>query len=132
MPHPEEGTPGPPVPHPEEGTPGPSALARYAEADARLSRLERHVAAQAAALRKTPTCMPVPPSVTALLSTAPEHLGATKLPAQYRPRVVKLVCDLQTMIDDLTVRQREMAGRIATVRSARRAGHAAYTVDYRG
>jgi hypothetical protein len=113
-------------------TGGQSALEQYAEADARLSRLERHVAAQAAALRKAPLCMPVPPSVTALLSTAPEHLGATQLPAQYRPRVVKLVCDLQTMIDDLTVRQRELGGRIATVRSARRAGHSAHTVDYQG
>jgi hypothetical protein len=105
---------------------------QYTEADSRLSRLERHVAAQAAALRKAPRCMPVPPGVNALLSTAPEQLGGTGLPAQYRPRVVKLVCDLQTMIDDLTVRQRELAGRIATVRSARRSGHSAYTVDYQG
>jgi hypothetical protein len=105
---------------------------QYAEADARLSRLERHVAAQAAALRKAPACMPVPPSVNALLSTIPEHLGGAGLPAQYRPRVVKLVCDLQTMIDDLTVRQRELAGRIATVRAARRSGHAPHLLDYTG
>jgi hypothetical protein len=100
------------------------------EVEARLSRLERHVAAQAAALQRAPRSMPVPRSVTALLATAPAALGDITLPARDRGRVVKLLDQVQVMIDELTLRKHELGGRIATVRAAGRAGPAAHTLDY--
>jgi hypothetical protein len=104
----------------------------YAEAEERLWRLERLVAAQAAALRKVPRNMPVPRDVLALLSTAPEALRIAPVPPPQKPRLVRLINEIQAMIEDLTVRKSEVGGRIATVRTARRGGHSAHLVDYSG
>jgi hypothetical protein len=52
------------------------------------------------------------------------------LPPRYLPRLVALFDQLQGLIDDVALRRRELAGRIAAVRSARRAGPAAHLVDY--
>jgi hypothetical protein len=101
-------------------------------AEARLARVERRVAAQAAALAAVPLNMPVPRHVIALLATAPYELEGVEMPLRYRPRLVKLFGELDTLISDVTLRERELAGRIATVRSARRAGPAPHLVDYQG
>jgi hypothetical protein len=101
-------------------------------AEARLSKMERQVAAQAAALRKVPLNMPVPRSVIALLATAPGTLSGLTMPERHRPRVTRLLGEIQAMTDDLNLRRRELAGRIATVRAARRAGPAAHLVDCTG
>ena len=104
----------------------------YAEAEARLWLLERRVAAQAAALARVPLNMPLPRGVVSLLATAPHELDGTEVPPVFRPRLVKLVDDLQVMVDEVTVRERELAGRIATVRAARRAGPAPHLLDRQG
>ena len=102
-----------------------------AEAEARLALLERRVAVQAAALARVPLNMRVPPDVIALLATAPGELGLLRLPPRCRPRLVALVDQLQALIEEVSLRQREVAGRLATVRAARRAGPAAHLLDYR-
>ena len=113
--------------------PGPKSPPEdLAETEAGLSRLERHVAAQAAALRRSPPCLALPAGVTALLSSEPDCLRDLRLLPQSRARVVKVAADLQAMVDDLADRQRVLAGRIATVRSARRAGPSACTLDVTG
>jgi hypothetical protein len=99
---------------------------------ARLERLERRVAAQASALAAVPLNMPVPRHVIALMATAPHELDGAEMPLRYWPRLVKLIGELDTMIGDVTLRERELAGRIATVRSARRAGPAPHLLDYKG
>ena len=101
------------------------------QAEARLALLERRVAAQGAALARVPLSMPVPRHVVALLATAPNELDGLQLPPRCQPRLVKLVADIQAMVDEVTVRHRELAGRIAAVRSARRAGPAPHLLDYR-
>lgn len=103
----------------------------YADAEARLVLLERRVAAQAAAIARVPMNMPIPRHVVALLATVPHELdGVAALPPRCQLRLVKLVEDVQEMVDDLTVRERELGGRIAAVRSARRAGPAPHLLDY--
>lgn len=102
------------------------------EALAHLEEVERLVTAQVAALRSVPASMPVPPDVIALLSVAPGELATRPLPARYLPRAAALCEQVQEMVDDLLRRRWELAGRIATVRAARRAGPAACTVDYDG
>ena len=62
-----------------------------AEAEAGLARLERRAAAQAAALAGVPLNMRVPPSVIALLATAPGELDVRQLPPRCRPRLVALI-----------------------------------------
>jgi hypothetical protein len=103
-----------------------------AEALAYLEAVERRVAAQVAALRSVPANMPVPQDVVALLSLAPGKLASRPLPARYLPRATAVCEQVQEMVDDLQRRRWELAGRIATVRAARRAGPAACTIDYDG
>jgi hypothetical protein len=100
------------------------------EAYARLYVIERRVSAQAVALSRVPRHMPVPPAVLALLATVPHELEGVTLPPHCKPRVAVLIERLQTMIDDLSSRQRVLAGRIATVRSARRPQRSPQLVDY--
>jgi hypothetical protein len=100
--------------------------------EAQLVLLERRVAAQVAALSRVPLSMPVPRDVVALLAVASTELEGITLPPRYLPRLVALFDQLQGLIDNVALRQRELAGRIATVRSARRAGPAAHLVDYAG
>lgn len=100
------------------GEPGPQE---------RLALLERTVAAQVAALRKTPLAMPLPREVLTLLTAAPTSLAGVQ--AKDMPRVVALMDQLQVLVEDLTLRERSLAGRIACVRAARRAGPAAHVVD---
>ncbi len=103
-----------------------------AEALADLEEVERRVAAQVAALRSVPASMPVPPDVIALLSVVPGALASRPLPARYLPRAAAVCEQVQEMVDDLHRRRWELAGRIATVRAARRAGPGACTIDYDG
>jgi hypothetical protein len=93
----------------------------------RLGRLERTVAAQTAALRQVPLPMPVPQEVIALLTAPPVSLAG--LETKDLPRVIALIDQLQVLIEDLTLRERALAGRVACVRSARRAGPAAHLLD---
>ncbi len=93
----------------------------------RLVLLERTVATQSAALLRVPLSMPVPKDVLALLTAAPVSLAG--LPPRYLPRVVALCDQLQGLIEDLTLRERALAGRIACVRAARRAGPAPHLLD---
>ena len=101
------------------------------EAEAGLARLERRAAAQAAALAGVPLNMRVPPSVIALLATAPGEIDVLHLPPRCRPRLVALIDRLQGLIENVELRQREVGGRMATVRAARRAGPAAHLLDCR-
>jgi hypothetical protein len=109
---------------------------RDEDAEARLARLERRVAAQTAALAAVPLNMRAPRSVIALLATAPGELDAVRLdavrlPPRCLPRLVALLDQVQALIDDVVLRQRELGGRLATVRAARRAGPAAHLLDVR-
>jgi len=99
--------------------------------EAQLSSVERHIAAQAAALQQVPLNMPLPNSVIALLASTPGALGSLRSPSApaQMPRVAEILDQVQAMIDDLSLRQRELAGRIATLRAARRAGPAAHLLD---
>jgi len=74
--------------------------------------------------------MPVPREVLALLSTVIRDLDEVHLPARYLPRLATAASQVQVMINDLTQRERALAGRIAAVRCARRAGQAPHLVDY--
>jgi hypothetical protein len=98
--------------------------------EAQLVLLERRVAAQVAALSRVPLSMPVPREVVTLLAIAPTELDGLMLPPRYLPRLVALFDQLQAMIDDVALRRRELGGRIAAVRSARRAGPAAHLLDF--
>jgi hypothetical protein len=100
-------------------------------AEARLALLERRVAAQAQALARVPLNMRVPADVIALLAMAPGELDLLRLPPRCRPRLVALIDQLQALIEDVSLRQRELGGRLMTVRAARRAGPAARLADYR-
>ncbi len=100
--------------------------------EAQLALLERRVAAQVAALSRVPLSMPVPREVTTLLAVASTELDGIMLPPRYLPRLVVLFDQLQGLIDNVALRQRELGGRIAAVRSARRAGPAVHLVDYAG
>ena len=119
----------------DEGDPG--ALLAYrpppgeVEAENRLALVERRVAAQATALAAVPLHMRVPRSVIALLASAPGHLDGTGLPARCLPRLVAVLDEVQALIDNVTLRERELGGRLATVRGARRAGPAAHLLDCR-
>jgi len=101
------------------------------DAEARLARLERRVAAQAAALAGVPLNMRVPPSVMALLAAAPGDLDGTGLPPRCLPRLAALLGQVQALVDNVALRERELGGRLATVRAARRAGPAAHLLDCR-
>lgn len=100
------------------------------EAIAQFEAIERRVAAQVTALRKVPLGIPVPADVLALLSTAPSQLAASPLPARYLPRAAALCEQVEELVNELERRSWELAGRIATVRAARRAGPVACTMDY--
>ncbi len=100
-------------------------------AEARLALLERRVAAQAHALARVPLNMRVPDDVIALLATAPGELDLLHLPPRCHPRLVALIDQLQALIESVSLRQRELGGRLITVSAARRAGPAAHLVDYR-
>lgn len=115
---------GPEVRGPEVGGPAPGAKTR-------LALLERRVAAQAQALARVPLNMRVPEDVIALLATAPNELDLLHLPPRCRPRLVALIDQLQALIEDVSLRQRELGGRLITVRAARRAGPAAHLADFR-
>lgn len=101
-----------------------------AEVDTALSHLERRIAAQSAALARVPAGGPVPRSVIALLATAPRELDGLEVPPRHRPRLVKLLTQVQAMVDQLTERQRQLAGRLTTVRVTRRGGTAPHTLDF--
>ena len=75
--------------------------------------------------------MRVPPSVIALLAAAPGELDGAGLPPRCLPRLVALLGQVQALIDNVALRQRELGGRLATVRAARRAGPAAHLLDCR-
>jgi hypothetical protein len=98
-------------------------------AETAVRGLERRVAAQAAALQRAPLNLPVPADVLALLAVAPHELDGWELPPHYVPRVAAVGALVRAMIDDITVRERELSGRIAAVRGARRSGPAAVLVD---
>lgn len=98
----------------------------------RLSRLERRVSAQAAALSAVPLSEPVPRSVLALLATPAHDLDGVDIPPYLRPRLATMLTLLASMADDVALRQRRLAGRIATVRAARRAGPAPNLLDTAG
>ena len=115
----------------QQGPPAAPPLTEAEHAEARLALLERRVAAQTAALGRVPLNMRVPRSVLALLATAPEDMGGWALPPRCLPRLVRLHAELQALIDNVALRQRELGGRLATVRAARRAGPAAHLLDYR-
>ncbi len=100
--------------------------------ESELVRLERRVAAQVAALSRVPLSMPVPREVVTLLAIAPTELDGLTLPPRYLPRLVALFDQLQGLIDNVALRQRELGGRITAVRSARRAGPGAHLVDFAG
>jgi hypothetical protein len=100
-------------------------------AEAGLARLERQLAAQAAALARVPVNMRVPPAVIALLATAPGELDGAGLPLRCLPRLVALIDQVEALIENVAQRQRELGGRLATVRAARRAGPAAHLLDCR-
>ena len=102
------------------------------EGEERLALLERRVRAQRASLEGVPFDFPLPPHVVALLATTPYELDGAEVPAHCQPRLVKLHSDLQAMIANLELRQAGLAGRIATVRSARRAGQALHVLDRAG
>jgi hypothetical protein len=108
----------------EVGGPAPGA-------EARLDLLERRVAAQAQALARVPLNLRVPEDVIALLATAPGELDLLHLPPRCRPRLVALIDQLQALIENVSLRRRELGGRLMTVNAARRAGPAAHLVDYR-
>jgi hypothetical protein len=76
--------------------------------------------------------MPVPADVLALLALAPAELDGADVPARLRPRLAALGPRLQAMVDNITLRERELGGRIAAVRAARRWGPGARLVDYDG
>jgi hypothetical protein len=102
------------------------------DAEERLQSLERLVAVQAAALESVPLSEIVPRSVLALLATPAQMLDGTDLPERYRPRLGTLLEQVRHMNENLSLRQRELMGRIATVRAARRAGPAPNLVDRSG
>ncbi len=105
-------------------SPGEDALGP----EERLHRLEHMVAARSAALRRLPLSAPVPAEVLALLTAPPVPL--TGIPPKDIPRVVALLDELQELIEDLALRQRALAGRLAAVRSARRgAGPPVHLLD---
>ena len=89
------------------------------------------MAAQATALAAVPLNMRVPRPVIALLASTPGELDAAWLPPRCLPRLVALLDQVQGLIDDVALRQRELGGRLATVRAARRAGPAAHLLDCR-
>ena len=114
--------PGLPPPHQSED----------AVATERLSRLERRVHAQAAALSAVPASEPVPRSVLALLATPAHELDGIEVPPHLMPRVAAVFGGVAAMAEDLALRQRRLAGRIATVRAARRSGPAPNLLDRAG
>ena len=116
------------VPYGSAPIPAPSG---GEDAEARLARLERLVAAQAAALAAVPLNMRAPRDVIALLTAPPRHLDGAGLPPHCLPRLVALLDQVQALIEDVALRQRELGGRLATVRAARRAGPAAHLLDCR-
>ncbi|MGA3217490.1 MAG: hypothetical protein ABSE77_00190 [Acidimicrobiales bacterium] len=75
--------------------------------------------------------MKVPPGVIALLATASGELDVLQLPPRCHPHLVALIDQLQALIENVSLRQQELGGRLMTVRAARRAGPAAHLVDYR-
>ena len=98
----------------------------------RLSRVERRVYAQAAALSAVPASEPLPRSVLALLATPTHELDGIEVPPHLLPSVAALLGRVAAMADDLALRQRSLAGRIATVRAARRSGPAPSLLDRAG
>lgn len=71
--------------------------------------------------------MPVPREVIALLTAPPVSLAG--LDPKDLPRVVALIDQLQELIEDLTLRERALAGQVAWVRSTRRAGPGTHLLD---
>ncbi len=124
----------------DEGDPGallayrppPGEVEGEVDAENGLALMERRVAAQTAALAAVPLNMRVPRSVIALLASSPGDVDGTGLPARCLPRLVALLDQVQALIDNVTLRERELGGRLATVRAARRVGPAAHLLDCRG
>lgn len=100
-------------------------------ADVALSRLERRVKMQAALLREASPGKPLPAEVLALLACAPTELEGVALPAKYVPRLVALHDQIAAMVEDITLRQRDLGGRLARVRAVRRPGPVTRGLDYR-
>jgi hypothetical protein len=98
-----------------------------------LARLERQVAAQTAALAQVAPGWPLPQATVELLGAPlPAELDLSQLPPSYLPRLTAVVEHVQGLIEVIELRQRELAGRIAAVRSARRSGPAAHVLDRTG
>ena len=66
-----------------------------------------------------------------MVHPAPGELDLLHLPPRCRPRLVALIDQLQALIEDVSLRQRELGGRLMTVRAARRTGPAAHLADFR-
>ncbi|HTV10779.1 MAG TPA: hypothetical protein VME20_02870 [Acidimicrobiales bacterium] len=98
----------------------------------RLALLERRVAAQRTALEGVPFDFTLPAHVVALLAVVPAELDGVEVPGRCQPRLVKLHADLQAIIANLELRRAGLTGRIATVRSARRAGEVPHRLDWTG
>lgn len=96
-----------------------------------LELLERQISAGQDALGHLAVWQPVPAEVIALLTTA-VPLRAEQLPAGLEPRLTILMNTTADLINALEERRRLLAGRVAAVRSARRAGPAPNLVDYTG
>jgi hypothetical protein len=131
---PEAGRPLEPVPPLGPGTvPGPGTQATSAAGTERaLTLLERRIAAQAAAVAACPPGTPLPPRAVALLATPPSELDGAQLRPQDRPRLVKLMAQVQDMLDDLGARQTEVAARLGALRAVRRGGPVNGSLDCSG
>jgi hypothetical protein len=102
--------------------PEPSALER-------LELVERQISVSETALARLPAWQPVPADVIALLATA-MPLRAGELPPGLEPRLTRLMDRVDALIAELRDRERLLAGRVATVRAARRSGPAPSLIDY--
>ena len=68
----------------------------------------------------------------ALLATPAHELDGIEVPPHLVPKVAAVLGSVAAMADDLALRQRRLAGRIATVRAARRSGPAPNLLDRAG
>lgn len=112
--------------------PSPTTGSTSPGSEEKLALLERRLAAQAAALDRVPAYLPLPADLVALLALAPSELDGAELPLSCLPRLMALHGRAQALVESVTLRERELAERMARVRAARRTGPPARLVDYRG
>lgn len=120
------------MPSPEGEPPSGSAPLDELGSLEKLAFLERRVGAQRSALARAPLSMPLPADALSLLALSPTELDGAVLPLSCLPRLAALSRQVEEMIEEVAARQRALAGRVATVRAARRSGPAAHTVDFSG